>query len=311
VGFDTGVPFTSADERAAREAPGFTFDGNGALLRFKQEGRGRVLERLDAGPSSAWTRLGAVQPIDDRTGPFSEDRVESVSGRHVLIRQDGGVRLFDQFTGDHVDDGWLTSSFDHARRIPDFENVRYFLTDDLNHLVVNPVTVYNKDGNGVRTFDWGGRTFVRAETVLVFSRPAPDPFLLSRPNDEDRFRDEPPNDALVVDGQLRLFDSRPNWLRLYGVDGRDEARVDADGQPAWPIGSIYHQQHLPSTSEIVLWDQPKQTGGAAPLVLDTEHVVVWNYRRGSVTRYSVALSEFFEREGAHLRPRIRPVNVPR
>src|SRR4249920_1201896 len=42
INFAAGAVFTDADERAARETPVFTFDRNGALLRFRQQGNERV-----------------------------------------------------------------------------------------------------------------------------------------------------------------------------------------------------------------------------------------------------------------------------
>ena len=309
VNFSAGAVFTSADERAVRETPGFTFDRDGALLRFRQQGHERVRERLDlgaAGPS--WARLGTVRPIDDRTEPFSEDRVESADGRHALVRQNGRAQLFDLFTGARIEDTWLTTAFQAVRSIPKFENVPYFLTDDVSHLVANPVTVYNDgtpNGDGVRTFEWDGRTYPRAEAALVFRRPDPRAQVLLRPNDPERFRDEPPNEVFVDNGQLLLFDSRPTWMRLSTVDGREVSRVDAAGHTAWPSGLISGRLLLPDTDEVAQRYEPEGTSVREA----TEQFVLWNYRTGAVTGYTVPVASLFEADGAQLRPRVSPLAV--
>ena len=303
--------FTSADERAARETPGFAFDREGTLLRFRQLGNEWVRERLDLGATGpSWARVGTVRPIEDRTEPLSEDRVESGDGRHALIRQNRRAQLFDLFTGERIEDSWLTTAFEAARSIPQFENVRYFLTDDLNHLVANPVTVYNDgtpDGDGVRTFEWDGRTYRRAEAALVFSRPNPRAQVLARPNDPGRFRDEPPNEVFVDNGELLLFDSQPTWMRLFTVDGREVSRVDAAGQAVWSSGLIFERLHLPDTHEVAQRYQPEGTSVREA----TEQFVLWNYRTGAVTGYTVPVASLFEADGARLRPRVSALAVSR
>jgi hypothetical protein len=90
-------------------------------------------------------------------------------------------------------------------------------------------------------------------------------------------------------------------LRLHPLDGKEEFRADANGNPAWPLYRYLQMQHVPARNELVIFDHNKITREAH--ANETVIVIRWNYKKGTVTRLDTPIIELFRRSGVHLLPR--------
>src|SRR5207249_4630719 len=134
--------FDKPNADAARATQMYVFDKDGTLLKFTidpaHEHKPLLREAFVAMPDSgSWQRQAEVGPIERSPGAH-DDRLVTPAGRFILLYQKGQAKLFDLFTGEPKDDPWLTQCFAQVRSNKDLGNVRQFLTDDLNHLVIRP-----------------------------------------------------------------------------------------------------------------------------------------------------------------------------
>jgi hypothetical protein len=306
MSYGAGASFTDQDEAAAAGSPGFAFDADGTLLRFSRDGGSgaNVRDAFVAGPAGgSWKRLGDVKPVDDRVEPMSEDRLLTRSGRWCLLRTGRSVQLYDLFTGERRDDPWLTGCFAHARSIRRFENVAYYLTEELDHLVVAPVAKWNTGGREpVTTFELDGKTYRRGEVGIAYSRPDPTPHLFPR-----RQTAEPdpwpigPDDAFSFDGELRLFSFDERVLRLCRPDGSGEVVLDVGEALAKKFLFNDRAIHLPATQQLLIFHY----GEVSP---DTDHratvgVATWDLAANAITDREVRLADQFELRDGELRPK--------
>jgi hypothetical protein len=302
LSFDAGAFFTQQDIDAANATPWCVLDAHGALLRFTLDPATKAMVRdefLPAAKGGAWKRQGAVMKISDATRPMSEDRLVTPSGQFVLLYQNGKAELFDRFTGEAKADPWLTGSFAQARAIKDFGNVKYFLTDDLNHLVASPASMWNTGGKLVKTFDFGGTTYTRAEVGIAYSRPDPAPRIFRR-NSSDNFLAQEPHAAFSIDKLLYLFMHDEKSLRLYTPDGQKKFLLNATGQPEWPTYPFVETQQLEQENQLVIYgsDDMEREVLSHEIILN-----IWSYKRGSMEHKVIALKELFESSLGQLRPK--------
>jgi hypothetical protein len=315
ISFEAGANFTQEDADAAAATPMCTFAPDGTLLRFTRDPARKTLVRdaLVVSPTAAsWKRQGDVKPVDDDLPPMSEARLLSPSGQYILLFQNGQATLSDLFTGQPKDDPWLTNAFAHAHSIKNFKNVRYHLTDDLNHLVLCPMAIWNDkfgpSGKTHETFDLDGKTHTRADVGLAYSRPDPAPKLFPRKMEPGQsFLDEGPRDAFSINGKLYLLMTDEKALRLYTPDGSKEFRLDAHGKPQWPLYPFLQLQHAPANNELIIFDTNEITRTAGPN--ETVSVIRWNYQTATLTRHNVPVLKLFDRDAAQFKPRaIHPIN---
>ena len=182
------TPISQEDVNAATATPMCTFDVDGTLIRFTRDAKRQVMVRdaLVVRPKNgSWKRQGDVLPVHDVLPPMSEDRVLTGSGRYILLFQNGKAECLNLFTGEPKDDGWLTQRFAEARSIENLDNVRLFLTEDLKHLVVSPMAIWNDSlRKTYEAFDFDGKTYRRADVGLAYSRPSEKPLLFKRHMDK-------------------------------------------------------------------------------------------------------------------------------
>jgi hypothetical protein len=283
LSFDAGVMFTQQDVDAAHLTPRCAFDSNGTLLRFRWDSASKATlrESLEIGSTGAsWKYCGDVKPIKNDLLPGSQDELTSTSGQFALIYQDGEAKLYDLFTSLPKEDSWLTTSFVQLRAIKDQGDVFMFLTDDLNCVVVGPMST-----NKSKTFDFGGKTYQRADVVTVLHRPVGAPELFPQ-----MFNG--PYGAFSIKNELYLFKSDWHSLRLYKPDGTKEFRVATAGIPAWESISYPQMQCQPSTNEIFLFSSNDPTVGVSLY----EHLLVTrcNYGNNTVTNDDVPIIDLFD-----------------
>jgi hypothetical protein len=325
LSFTAGANFTKQDVEAAKATPMCVFDENGALLRFIRDPSRQTLVRdafIDDPNGGSWERQGDLKPmLEDflksrrkldvmnmRQADFdrlaaSEDRVATPSKRFVLFYRDGTAALFDAFTGDAKDDPWLTTCFKHAHSIKDFTNLRTYLTNDLNHLVVCPEPTSGTAAM-LLTFKLDGKTYKRSEVGLAYIRPTLAPTIFS--NVQKRLFGRP-HGAVSIDGELYLFMNEENELILYSPDGKKTCRVAAT-DPGFDL------QHVPADDEIILFQDEvaafvnsviHEKGQKKTFQPDnnTLSVIRWKYRENTITRDDTRIIDLFEQSGGELRPR--------
>lgn len=275
-------------------------DGNGTLLRFTSTGSPNTMMRdeLVVTPISAsWQRQRSITPVDAPKPPGSEDRLLTESGRFLLLFQNGRAECFDRFTGDRIEDPWLTQRFAEVRSIPNLKNIRLFLTEDLNHLVVSPMAAYNNGQKIFDTFIFQGKTIKRSDVGMAYSRPAEVPFLFAR-KAQDNFNAQPPHDAFTIGGQPYLFMSDKTMLRLYTLDESHQMVAHSTPEVHWKASPYPRIQHAPKNGEIILYETALD--GDFNTILS---VFRWKYGANSVTRDEVRFAELFTSRGGRLLPK--------
>jgi hypothetical protein len=302
ISYQAGAMYSKEDVEAARATPVCWFDTDGQLVRFIGDPARKIIRRdvlKLASDVATWTRQADAKPVLDDLGPMSEDRLQTPSGRFKLAYRNGAAQLFDLYTGEAKEDAWLTKCFAEARSVKDLSNVRLFLTEDLNHLVVSPVQGWYNGHEMVTTFTLRGKTYKRGDFGFAYSRPAPEPIVFPRKLDPN-FLAEEPHGAFTIDSQLFLLMNDEESLRLYTPDGKREFRLAASGKPLWPTYPFLRLQHAPANEELIFFDHPI-TRDSVP----NESVLVsrWRYRAGTVARRDVHVIELFERRAARLVPK--------
>lgn len=302
-----GDDFTKNSVGPRRQLPYFEFDENGGLIRFRADlihGQTRV-DHLDL-KSTTYTDLTAYKPIDSQTQPGSDDRVDSNSGRYMLLYQNNAAHLYDLYTGREKQDAWLTNLFAESRRIPFFEKVRALLTDDLNHLVISPRELWNEGFGRPKhtTFDLGAKTFSRAEYFLCADRPEANLQAIKREAYQQAMIFPPPHEAFTIDGGLMLLERTNDTIRLYRRDGTTVYQINGSSTSGW-IGQIIGMSRRPSEGRLGFftvdlnhhnWDQ----------IMDREVVLhIWDYHRNTITRAVVPITDLFWNAGDQYLPRVK------
>jgi hypothetical protein len=305
LSFSAGVNFTKEDADAAIATPACEFDLDGTLVRFAGDNTRKMLVRdafVPAKEVGAWKRQGDVKEIDDKSPVGSEDRLFTLNHRFLLLFQDGKANLFDIFTGERKEDEWLTKCFAHVRSIKDFRNVRHYLTDDLNHLVASPASIFNNFHKAIEHFELDGKTYKRSDFGLAYSRPTTSPVLFRRKieTEQDLFC-EPPRGVYSIEGKLYLFTNDNLCLRLYTPDETKEFRTNPGEKPQWPLYPYVKTQHIPGSNELIFFDSNYLT--ARPITKTVVSVIKWNYKNRTVDRYDTNLVDLFEIADGQLRPR--------
>lgn len=303
ISFQAGANFTKDDAEAAAATPVCDFDRDGTLLRFTRDRARKITVRdalVIAPEGCSWKRQGDVQPVRDDLPWGSENRVRSESGRYILLYQNGKAECRDLFTGAQIEDAWLTQAFAQVRSIENFDNTRLFLTEDLNHLVVSPMAIWNDFPRKIyKTFDYDGKTHTRADVGLAYSRPAEKAFLFPRKMDEkESFLAEPPFGAFSIGGELYLFASDESTLRLYSPDGQKEIVGRAPPGTQWEVLPYPRIQHAAEANELVMF-----RSNAVASAAGRSEVVRWNYTKHTVTCDDVSISDLFERRDGQLSPK--------
>ena len=307
ISFMDGVHFTDKDRKAARVSPHCVFDTNGDLVRFIRDKRDILMRDVFVPDAKAgtWQHQGEVKSMTNSFPPGSEDRLVSFSRRFALYSAGAKAQLFDLFTGEQKEDAWLTRAFADARSIKDLNNVRFFLTDDLNHLVVSPMAIWNT-GLGpeqriIEDFELNGKTYKRSDVGLAYSRSDSAPTLFSRTMTEKGFLDEGPHGAFSIEGRLFLFMNDEKSLRLYTPDGKKEFRLTSDGKPVWPIYPFLQMQHDPARDKLFIFDTSVLEGKMGLNLI--VRVFEWNYKAGNIVRHDVPIGELFKESWGKLQPR--------
>jgi hypothetical protein len=306
-----GPQFDKPNADAARATQMYVFDTDGTLLKFTidpaHKHKPLVREAFVATPDSgSWQRQGEVEAVDDHLEPKSDDRLLTASGRFILLYQVGEARLFDLFTGEPKDDPWLTQCFAQMRSSKDLGNVRQFLTDDLNYLVISPEPWQKAKRQMAKTFEFAGKTFSREDVGLAYSRPDPSPKLFPQKMSQEKM--EGPEGAYTIDGNLYLYslmkDERS--LRLYTPDGKKEFRVLRDDAPdklAWQLSAAFWKiQHAPEKDELIIPDHSSEIRSKDGINA-TVSMIRWNYKKGTVTRQDTPIIDLFKRSRGQLLPR--------
>lgn len=302
LSFNAGAYFTQADIDAANATPSCSFDALGTLIRYVRDSKREVVVRYDFLPSrqgGTWKRVSETKVAPGSLQQTSENILTTPSGQFILSYLGGQAKLVDRLAGADKPDEWLSNCFAQVHSIKNFENVRYFLTDDLNYLVVRPEAIWNT-GRGpiISTFEFGGTTYNRADVGLAYSRPDPTPQIFQRaPNPS--FLDQEPHGAFSINGRLYLFMHDTKSLRLYTPDGKTEFRLTATSQPDWPTYSFVETQHLAAENQLVLFgsdDLGREVG------LHEVSVNIWNYKSGTMAHKVAPLNELFESSWGQLRP---------
>lgn len=303
ISFSAGVNFTKQDEDAAAATPGMLFGEDGELLRFKFDLASKSLQRhsLELKEKSAsWKLLGDVKQGDDRQGHMSENRCRTNSDRYKVFYQDGNATCVDCFTGEIIQDEWLTTCFIEVRNIKDFSNVRQFLTDDRQHLIASPMATWNNGKIHIESFDYQGKTYKRSEFGLAYSRPNKAAQLFPRQMINNDFLGEPPHAAISIAGELFLLQVSKSALRLYTPDQRQEYVVKATEKPRWVDTSNPQYQFNPATKELILH-------GAITKYSSVEEVYAgvtrWPYEKNNVDQADFLLNELFEKREGLLYPK--------
>jgi len=298
-----GIHFTEQDRKAAHATPACRFDTNGDLVRFTYDKRD-VLVRdvfVPSNNTASWKRQGEVKPVEDRLPPGSEDRVLSFSRRFILLYQDGNAKLYDLFTGEQKEDPWLTKSFADARKIKDLDNVRLFLTDDLNHLVVSPTDICNYgNGHRVEDFNYDGKTYKRSDFGLAYNRPDSRPLLFPRKLGEAFFHDEEPSGAYSIDGTLFLFMKDIESLRLSSLDGSKEFHLNANGNPQWPTYPYLQMQQPATGDRLIIFES-----GVLKLKMgldETLYIIDWKYKANEISTQELKIGGLFKESWGEYKP---------
>lgn len=305
ISFTAGANFTKQDREAAAATPYCTFDVDGTLLSFIPDDSRKVLVRdaFVAAPSGgSWKRLGDVKEIGDDLLPMSEDRLETPSRRFRLIYRNGKAQLFNAFTGELKEDEWLTTCFAEARSIKDLNNVRAFLTEQLDYLVVVPMGGWN-DGHGktYETFDYDDKTHKRGEVGLVYQRAELKPVLYTRKYDAETFAEEMPRNTFSIDGRLYFFEQDELSIQLRTPDKSHEIRFDSK-TPDWRLPRGGDVLHLPEANELVFFDT-NDVADLDTLWNETVSVFRWNYRTNATSRVDSRILDLFNRRGGSLTPK--------
>ena len=306
ISFQAGANFTQEDVNAATATPMCTFDLDGTLLRFTRDAKRNVMVRdalVVTSKNGSWKRQGDVLSVQDALPPMSEDRVLTRSGRYILLFQNGKAECFDLFTGKPRDDAWLTQRFAEARSIANLNNVRVFLTEDLEHLVVSPMAIWNDfPRKTYEAFDFNGKTYRRADVGLAYSRPSEKPLLFKRHMDDQAgFLAEPPHGAFSIKGELFLFASDDATLRLYTPDLQKEIVARASSGVKWESVPFPQIQHAEAANELVMFASNDITARAGPN--EIMHVLRWNYVTNKLTQDDAKIIDLFETRGGQLKPK--------
>jgi len=314
ISYQAGAMYSKEDVEAARATPVCWFDADGQLVRFIGDPTRKAIRRdvlKIAADGATWKRQPDAKPVFDDLGPMSEERLETLSRRFKLLYRNGAAQLFDLFSGEPKQDAWLTDCFAEARSIKDLSNVRLFLTEDLNHLVVSPMEQWNNGHSTVTTFTLRGKTYRRADYGLAYSRPLAEPAVFPRQLDPAQgFLAEAPHGAFSIDSKLFLLMNDEKSLRLYTPEGKQEFHLVANGKPLWPSYPFLRLQHAPANDELVFFDTNEITRSSGP----DEAVIVsrWKYRSGTVARREVRIIDLFERRAGGLLPKsLVAVKAPR
>ena len=306
ISFQAGVTFTKEDANAASATPLCKFEADGTLLRLTPDIE-RKLWLCDvltiATKDASWKPSEDVPPVPDHLRPGSEDRVISNSQRYILLYQNDTAECFDLFTGKRHDAPWLTQRFADERSIKNFKNVAIYLTDDLRYLVVSPRSIWNNSqGTIFETFEFEGKTYNRAETALIYSRPSEKPLLLPRKFDKQKhFLSVPPDGAFSIDGKLFLFERGEELLRLYTPDGQMEIVANPTADVSWGDIAFSKTQLVQAADQLVLIGTNSIFKEGR--IDETVCVIRWNYSKNTVTRDEVPIKELFEQQGKVLRPK--------
>jgi hypothetical protein len=311
ISLDAGTNFTQQDVDAMQITPTCMFDGDGTLVRFKWDASRQVAvrESLTVGKDSgSWKTEGDLKTIKNSLGAMSEDKAISASARYMLIYEKGEATLYDVFTGESKDDNWLTTSFADARSIKNLNNIRIFLTDDLNYLVVSPWgTTGDGQGGVLKTFDLNGKTYNRADSVLIYRRPQANAQLIVRKPGEKEYQQEAPHGIFSIGGELYFFMNDQHALRLYRPDGTKEFHVDANGNAPWETAAFPQIQFSRKDDEIILYSGNDTTAEIGP----NEHVKVlmWKYLTNDLTQNDIPLINLFESRSGHYQAKTAiPIN---
>jgi hypothetical protein len=295
ISFSAGANFTQADVDAALATPHCAFDENGELLRYRNDlAHNKILlDRLDM-TAATWGQPAILTPIDNRAPPMSEDQVISPSGRYMLLYQKDMARLFDLYTGQEKADPWLTTRFAESRRIPKFENVLTFFTDDLDHLVVSPRAIWNEGPRTAmhETFDFGGKTLSRAECFLCADRPEPALGVVYRKSDQREFLAEAPTAAYTIDHQLMLMYASANAVLLYRRDGTIVYHTEAKVPAGWRNGA-FGTLHIPVAGQFIFFYVDMEHMDEDQIMDRYVALNMWDYRRGLVSSYVVPVVDLF------------------
>lgn len=305
ISFSSGETFDKKDTAARAATPDCRFDVDGTLLRFIPAAERGLLARDELALSPAggtWKRQGDTRLIPSKLMPGSEDRIRTETGRYGVLREDGKTACFDLFTGEPIDDPWLSKRFAEARSIETLNNVRLFLTDDLNHLVVSPIESWNQAGRLHKWFKLDGVTYVRSEAGLAYSRPAEKPVVFERRLEDDEFwLAQGPHGAISIAGQLFLLERNETMMRLYTPDLGKEIVTHEPPEEGWEYNRFMHFQHIAEAKELVLFATNEITATARPD--ETMRVLRWRYETNTLTHADARIVDLFALTNGQLKPK--------
>lgn len=299
IGHSVGANFTESDAAARRQHPLIKFSRSGNLLRLSRGSQAGEIQRdefIASADGGRWRSMSAIKAIDDPLPLFSEDRVIDMSSQFMLLRQDEVTQLFELETGQVRNDRWLTDSFTHARTIENFGNVRFILTEDLRHLVVNPEPIWNTNGVLHETFQHERVARNRADFILVYSRPDPKPALVKREDLPERMTISlPPDGAFSIDGKLLLFSGEAGKMSLRSLEGEDVHIASISSEP---LAAYLNLDHFPAAGELIMFELTAATEPGR-----TVTILRWKYRESTISRITVPIADLFLKDGDELRPR--------
>jgi len=135
LSFDAGAHFTKQDVAAARATPFIDFEPDGTVVRIRADanGVGMIREHLVLDAHPVWKLDGPFLPLPPPGPPMNEDTVQKLSRRYQLQLSGGITTLHELMTGKRISDPWLETAFTAFRKQEELQNVRTWLTDDLNY----------------------------------------------------------------------------------------------------------------------------------------------------------------------------------
>ena len=245
---------------------------------------------------------------------MNEDTVVSLSGRYHLRLSDGQTMLHERLTGKRIDDPWLEAAFTACRSIEHFENVRTWLTDDLQYLVSSPVAIWN-DGHGktYETFTVRGKTYNRGEYGLVWQRPRTEPIVFKKDHKEAIGSIDPIIQAISLEGRLYFH------YRKGGVFSADEklsgTLVPFSGGPRYQIApprerlewGLVHPDRIqllenPATSRLFATNDFMSSKARHRVPEEAVVVFVWDLTKATMTVHDVPTGQLFAKRSGEYVP---------
>lgn len=303
ISYSAGANFTKADEEAAAATPGMLFDEEGKLLRFLVDPKQKKLLRHELEMSetkAAWKLQGDVKDIKDNLDRFSEDRCRTNTGRYKVIYQEGKAACFDCLTGEQIPDAWLEKAFSEMRSIPEFGNVRQFLTDDRQHLVASPEDIWRRNDNSeIEKFRLGGKKYQRSSFGMAYSRPDTAAQLFPRAANPQPVG-AAPHAAISIGGELYLLEVTKATLRLYTPDQKKSFEIKSNDTERWVNTSFPRYQFLPVEKELVLFGEVKHWQSPDEVFAGLTR---WQYETQTLTQVDFPVNELFEKRDGLLVPK--------